>query len=119
MSSVVGYSGSADPVKYPDPSYQNIHDYAECIRLTFDTEKTSYVNMLEMFFAFHDAAPRSLTGSQYRSAIFFHTAEQEELARAALDSRGRLGDFVGLEPANQFYRAEEYHQKYMAKSMRW
>ena len=61
----------------------------------------------------HTPADPRWAGTQYRSAIFVHTAEQRELAEKAVQSRGALGKFVAVEKASDFYRAEEYHQKYI------
>ncbi len=92
-------------------------DYAESIRVTFDPTQLSYQDMLGMFFDFHTPADPRWAGTQYRSAIFVHTPEQKELARAALATRGALGRFVAVEEASDFYRAEEYHQRYIVKAM--
>jgi peptide-methionine (S)-S-oxide reductase len=115
MSTVVGYSGATDPDSR-FPTYRNIQDYAEAIRITFDTDVVTYENLLDMFFAFHTPGPMAYTGTQYRSAIFYHTAEQRMIALDRLKSAGRLEKFVVLEKASDFYRAEEYHQNYLVKS---
>ena len=91
---------------------------AETIRVTFDPSKITYADMLDMFFGFHTPADPKWAGTQYRSAIFVHTPEQRELAELAVQGKGRLGSFVAVEDASDFYRAEEYHQKYLDKAMR-
>ena len=113
---MVGYSG-AKSTSSKDPTHQNVQDYAETIQINFDTDVLSYDSLLDMFFAFHTPAPPQFTGTQYRSAIFYHTPEQKLAAEAALDARGAVARFVAVEPASNFYRGEEYHQKYLKKAM--
>lgn len=83
----------------------------------------SYADVLRMFGNFHRPAPRAFTGTQYRSAIFWHNEEQKEAALAwrrnnALTDGGAIDQSVAIEAARDFYKAEEYHQKYMAKASR-
>jgi peptide methionine sulfoxide reductase MsrA len=68
-----------------------------------------------MFFGFHTPADPRWAGTQYRSAIFVYNDQQRKWAELALESRGALGNFVAIEDASDFYRAEEYHQKYVEK----
>jgi len=68
-----------------------------------------------MFFAFHTPANPQWTGTQYRSAIFVHTEEQRIVAEEVVKAWGAMGKYVSVEEASDFYRAEEYHQKYMEK----
>ena len=94
------------------------------VQITFDPAKVSYDQLLDAFWEAHD--PTTLNrqgpdmGTQYRSAIFFHSAEQERLARASKEKMESSGKFrrpivTEITPASTFYRAEEYHQKYLAK----
>lgn len=121
----VGYIGGS----VENPSYQQVCSgatgHAEAVQVTFDTSKTGYDKLLELFWQIHD--PTQLNrqgpdiGSQYRSAIFFHTQKQQELAEAGkekLDSCGRYQRSVVTEivPATTFWEAEEYHQKYYSKN---
>jgi methionine-S-sulfoxide reductase len=115
LETVVGYSGSQNPEMNRNPTYQNIQDYSESIRVTFDPSKISYQELLTMYFSFSTPADPRFAGTQYRSAIFYHTEEQKKLAEAAVEARGRVGGWVSIEPASNFYRAEEYHQKYIDK----
>ena len=69
-----------------------------------------------MFFDMHTPADPRWSGTQYRSAIFVHTPAQRTLAEAAVNTRGALGKMVAIEDASDFYRAEEYHQKYIEKA---
>lgn len=98
-----------------NPTYQNIQDYAESMRVTFDSSKITYAELLDLFFSVHTPADPRWAGTQYRSAIFVHAPEQRLLAHQAVQSRGALGKMVAIEDASDFYRAEEYHQKYIEK----
>ncbi len=100
------------------PTYKQVcggdTGHAEAIRVTFDPSVIGYGDMLEIFFATHD--PTQLNrqgndvGTQYRSAIFPHSAEQEAAARAAVE-RG-AGFVTTIEPLSTWYPAEGYHQEY-------
>jgi len=113
VETVVGYTGSLDPTTNQFPTYKNIQDYAEAIRITFDPTKISYKQLVDLFFAFHAPEDPEFCGTQYRSAIFYHTEEQHTVARQVVESWGSFGKYVAIEKASDFYRAEEYHQKYM------
>ena len=63
----------------------------------------------------HTPADPRWAGTQYRSAIFVHTPDQRTMAERAVKARGALGGFVAVEDASDFYKAEEYHQKYIEK----
>ena len=106
-----------------DPTYKQVcggdTGHAEAIRVTFDTEHLSYSDLLDIFFATHD--PTQLNrqgndvGTQYRSAIFPHSAEQEAEAHAAIARAGEDGGrniVTTVEPLAQWYPAEAYHQEY-------
>ena len=124
LETAVGYEGG----KLPNPTYKDVCSdrtgHAEVVELTFDPAKVSYETILEEFFALHD--PTQLNrqgpdwGNQYRSAVFFHSPEQEASARkliARLDAEKRFRKPVVTEvvPAQTFWRAEDYHQKYLEK----
>ena len=124
LSTEVGYTGGTTP----HASYRQVcaHStgHAEAVRLEFDPDTISYEELLEAFFAMHDPTSRDRqgpdVGSQYRSAIFFNDTEQEKAARsfvARLEAEGRYRRAIVTEiaPAGEFWRAEEYHQKYFAK----
>lgn len=125
MDSVVGYSGSVSRETNPrygnafNPTYEDVQDYAESIRFTFNAKKLTYEQVLDLFFDFHTPADPKWAGTQYRSAIFVYTPEQRSLAERACKKRGTIGTFVKIEDASDFYRAEEYHQKYVEKQTRW
>lgn len=114
-----GYTGG----DVPNPSYKQVcgggTGHAEAIRINFDPEAISYDELLDIFFATHD--PTQLNrqgndvGTQYRSAIFPQSQEQEDKARAAIERANREhgGRVVTtIEPASDWWSAEEYHQDY-------
>jgi len=120
----VGYSGG----QTKNPTYEQVctdrTGHAEVVEVEYDPEQVSYDRLLEVFWANHD--PTQLNrqgpdhGSQYRSAIFYHTPEQQAAAEAskkALIDSGKLRRPIVtlIEPAREFYRAEEYHQQYLEK----
>uniref|UniRef100_A0A7S1Y5I1 peptide-methionine (S)-S-oxide reductase n=1 Tax=Grammatophora oceanica TaxID=210454 RepID=A0A7S1Y5I1_9STRA len=98
-----------------DPTYKNVQDYAESIRVTWDPQVLNYGEVLKMFFSFHTPMDPRFSGTQYRSAIFYNSEEQKKEAEAAMEDWGSMARFVALEPTSEFYRGEEYHQKYMLK----
>lgn len=119
-----GYMGG----KAANPTYEEVcggrSGHAEVVRVTFDPAQVSYEDLLSVFFAIHD--PTTLdrqgndVGSQYRSAIFFHDAEQERLAREVVAklTRDKLySDPIVTEivPAGAFYMAEAHHQEYFQR----
>src|SRR5690606_34556080 len=93
--------------------------------LTFDPEEVSYRELLEVFFTIHDPTTPNRqgndVGTQYRSAIFYHTPEQERTAReviAEMEAEGVWADPIvtEVEPAGEFYPAETYHQEYFTRN---
>lgn len=119
LDTVVGYSGSYQPNPETSfPTYQNVQDFAETIRITYDPSELSYRDLMEMFLGFHSPMSRNIVGSQYRSAVFVHTEEQREIALQVLREKGAaVSRLVDVEDASAFYQAEEYHQKYLEKAM--
>jgi peptide-methionine (S)-S-oxide reductase len=120
----VGYTGGSTE----NPTYKQVctdaTGHAEAVEVVFDPHRVSYEELLEVFWQSHDPTQVNRQGpdygSQYRSAIFFHSPEQAEAARRskeALDASGRLRRPVATEitPASTFWRAEEYHQRYLEK----
>ncbi len=114
-----GYSGG----KLPNPSYEQVCEgntgHAEVVRITFDPEQVSYRELLEIFFTIHD--PTTLNrqgndvGTQYRSVIFTHDAQQEETARHVIAEMANVWDapiVTELKPLGPYYPAESYHQNY-------
>jgi peptide-methionine (S)-S-oxide reductase len=124
IDAVVGYSGG----KTENPTYKDVctdtTGHAEVVQVTFDPEKLSYDKLLEAFWAMHDPTQVNRQGpdfgKQYRSAIFFHSPEQQAKALAskkALDASKKFRTPIATEitAAGPFWRAEEYHQRYLEK----
>jgi peptide-methionine (S)-S-oxide reductase len=124
ISTTVGYTGGTTE----NPTYKDVctgkTGHAEAVELEFDPAKVTYDQLLGIFWQSHD--PTTLNrqgpdvGTQYRSAIFFHDADQEAAAqaskRALEDGRVLKRPIVTeIKPASKFYRAEEYHQQYFEK----
>jgi peptide-methionine (S)-S-oxide reductase len=98
--------------------------HAEAVQVIFDPTIVSYEELLDVFWEIHDPTQKNRQGSdfgtQYRSAIFYHTPDQEAAARTSLERLKRTGRFhmlivTEIVPAKEFYRAEEYHQRYFEK----
>ena len=122
LSTQVGYTGG----HIPDPSYEDVctgaTGHAETLEVEFDPERVSYDHLLEIFWEIHDPTQRDRqgpdVGTQYRSAIFVHSQGQEAAARASRErAQARFSRPIVTEivPASEFYRAEEYHQRYIDK----
>ncbi|HQR51409.1 MAG TPA: peptide-methionine (S)-S-oxide reductase MsrA [Methylophilaceae bacterium] len=122
---VSGYIGG----HVADPDYKGVctgtTGHAEAVQLTFDPRLISLQELLEVFFSSHDPTTRNRQGNdigtQYRSAIFYHSAEQKQIARqfiAGLDAAHFWPNSVVTEimPAGTFYPAEGYHQDYFANN---
>ena len=121
----VGYSGGT----LTHPTYQDVctgrTGHAEVVEVEYDPSVVTYEELLTLFWKIHD--PTTLNrqgpdiGTQYRSAIFSHTPEQQTVAmgsKATLQGSGRYARPIVTEiaPASTFYRAEEYHQRYLEKT---
>jgi peptide-methionine (S)-S-oxide reductase len=124
LDAAVGYEGGHTL----NPTYKQVctdgTGHAEVVEIDFEPEKVSYQTLVEAFWKLHDPTQVNRQGpdygTQYRSAIFFHSPEQEQTARAskeALEASGKLRRPVAtvIEPAQTFYRAEDYHQQYLVK----
>jgi len=120
-----GYMGGASPA----PTYEDVcsgrSGHAEVVRITFDPQAVSFRDLLDVFFVIHD--PTTLdrqgndVGTQYRSAIFHHSAEQKRIAADAIADLGKRGVYKNpivteLAPAGTFWIAESYHQEYFARN---
>ncbi len=123
-SVLVGYTGGS----FDDPTYEDVCSdktgHAEAVRLEYDPSKISYTDLLGVFWNIHDPTTPNRqgpdVGSQYRSAVFFHTPEQEAAARESkekLERSGRHSQPIVTEitPAGKFWPAEDYHQRYFEK----
>lgn len=123
-STAVGYLGGT----FKNPTYEDVCSgktgHAEVVQLQYDPNEVSYGKLLNVFWENHN--PTTLNrqgpdvGAQYRSAVFFHTPEQKELAaksKEALEKSGKYKNKIVTEitPVSEFYRAEEYHQRYLEK----
>jgi len=119
-----GYTGGDSN----NPTYKDVCSdrtgHAEAVEVEYDPAKVSYEDLLNVFWENHD--PTQLNrqgpdfGTQYRSAIFFHSPEQEQAAQASKQERERSGQFsrpivTQIVPAVTFYEAEDYHQQYLEK----
>lgn len=124
IETAVGYEGGSTE----RPTYKDVctdkTGHAEVVELTFDPAKVSYEQLVEEFFKLHD--PTQLNrqgpdwGTQYRSAIFFHSPEQQDTAKKVIERLGTEKRFARrivtqVVPAQTFWRAEDYHQKYLEK----
>jgi len=123
-SATVGYTGGTTK----NPTYKEVCSdrtgHAEAVEVEFDPQQVSYEQLLNIFWEIHDPTTPNRQGpdigTQYRSAIFFHNAEQEAAARAskaALESARKFKRPIVTEikVAPEFYRAEDYHQQYFEK----
>ncbi len=124
VSTQVGYSGG----RTADPTYEQVCSgrtgHAEAVEVTYDPARVSYDELLRVFWENHDPTTPNRqgpdVGEQYRSAVFFHSPEQEAAAKASVASleaakRFRRPIVTQIVPAGPFYRAEEYHQQYLEK----
>jgi len=124
VETAVGYEGG----KTERPTYKDVctdsTGHAEVVELTFDPAKVPYEHLVEAFFSLHD--PTQLNrqgpdwGTQYRSAIFFHSPKQEATAKQVIEKltaeqKFRKPIVTQVVPAQTFWKAEEYHQKYLEK----
>ena len=124
LDTAVGYEGGATE----HPTYKEVctdrTGHAEVVQVTFDPTRVSFETLLDAFFALHD--PTQLNrqgpdwGTQYRSAIFAESEHQAEEARAKISELSASGSFrkpvvTQVSPAATFWKAEEYHQRYLEK----
>lgn len=124
LEATSGYSGG----RVKDPSYGDVCSgttgHAEVVEVEYDPEKVSYEDLLEVFWNEHDPTQVNRqgpdVGTQYRSAIFFHTPEQEAAARSSQEKaqpRYKKPIATEITPVAEFYRAEDYHQRYFEKGL--
>lgn len=124
IETAVGYSNGHTE----NPTYKDVctdeTGHAEVVQVTFDPAKVSFANLLEAFWSLHDPTQVNRQGpdygKQYRTAIFIHSPEQEATAKASVAALNASGKFkrpiaTEITAADKFYRAEEYHQKYLEK----
>jgi len=124
ISTAVGYMGG----QLKNPTYRDVctdqTGHAEVVEVTFDPAQVSYADVLKVFWENHDPTQFNRQGpdygKQYRTAIFFHSPEQEAAARASKEELDRSGKYrreivTEITPASEFWRAEDYHQQYLEK----
>ncbi len=124
VSTQVGYTGG----KLENPTYQDVctdqTGHAEAVEVTYDPSQVTYGDLLKVLWENHDPTQKNRqgpdVGTQYRSAIFYHTPAQEAVARASKEKLERAKVFrrpiaTEIVPAVVFWRAEEYHQQYLEK----
>jgi peptide-methionine (S)-S-oxide reductase len=124
LSTSVGYTGGTTK----NPTYEDVctgrSGHAEVVRMEFDPSIVSYDELLDVLWGCHD--PTTLNrqgpdrGTQYRSAIYFHSPDQEDSAKASKQKTDGSGQFSSsivteITPAPEYYIAEDYHQKYLEK----
>jgi len=120
-----GYMGG----KTANPSYEEVCSgetgHAEVAQLSFDPKQVSFKEILEVFFVIHDPTTRNRqgndVGTQYRSAIFYHSAEQKAAAEQVIANMGAAKIYedpivTEIVPASKFYVAEDYHQEYFRRN---
>jgi peptide-methionine (S)-S-oxide reductase len=125
IEAVSGYSGGS----VDHPTYRQVCSdrtgHAEVVEVTFDPAKVSYATLVDLFFKMHDPTQMNRqgpdVGTQYRSAIFTHSPEQERIARERLEAAKASGRHkrpivTAIEPAGAFWPAEDYHQRYFEKN---
>ncbi len=129
-SAVCGYSGGGSLLTYETvPTYETVVSgttgHAEVVQVAYDPAEITYADLLEVFFRTHD--PTTLNrqgadhGTQYRSVIFFHDKEQQQIAEEVKEALGTSGAYSGpivteIGPLTKFYAAEPYHQNYFARN---
>src|SRR5436853_1479189 len=124
VSTAVGYAGGTTK----NPTYRDVctdrTGHAEVVEVEYDPARISYRDLLDVFWANHDPTTPNRqgpdVGTQYRSVIFYHSPEQKAEAEATKNALEKTGRFkrpivTEIEPAGNFYRAEEYHQRYLEK----
>jgi peptide-methionine (S)-S-oxide reductase len=124
VDAAVGYSGGS----LDNPTYKDVctdrTGHAEVVEVDFDPAIVSYDRLLDVFWNAHDPTQVNRqgpdVGTQYRSVIFTHSPAQEAAATASRDRLEKSGRFrrpiaTRVEPASRFWRAEDYHQQYLAK----
>jgi peptide-methionine (S)-S-oxide reductase len=120
ISTRVGYTGG----DIPNATYRNHGNHAEAIEIVFDPSRTDYRGLLEFFFQIHDPTTRNRqgndVGASYRSAIFYTTEEQRQIAQDTITDVEALGLWPGkvvtqISPATAFWEAEPEHQDYLKR----
>lgn len=124
ISTSVGYMGG----QTQDPTYEHVctdtTGHAEVVQIEFDPQKITYEDLVDKFFKIHDPTQLNRqgfdTGRQYRSVVFYHSETQKQIALSYTKSLNESGKYkvpvvTEISQATQFYKAEDYHQQYLAK----
>lgn len=124
VDTAVGYTGG----HARNPTYEEVCSdetgHAEAVEVLYDPARVGYGRLLEVFWEMHDPTTPNRqgpdVGSQYRSAIFFHSPEQKAAAESSKEKLAQSGAYrkpvvTEIVPAAEFWRAEEYHQQYLQK----
>lgn len=124
LSTSVGYAGGTKE----HPTYQDVctdkTGHAEVVEVEFDPAQVSYDQLLDVFWSNHNPTTANRqgpdVGTQYRSVIFYHSPQQQAAANASKEELQKSSRFnrrivTQIEPASKFWRAEEYHQRYLQK----
>ncbi len=124
LDTAVGYEGGS----LEHPTYKEVctdrTGHAEVVQVTFDNSRVGFDDLLDVFFAMHDPTQRNRQGpdwgSQYRSVVFAQSEEQERAAKAKIAELSASGSYrqpivTQVVPATRFWKAEEYHQRYLEK----
>ena len=121
IKTTVGYTGG----QIKNPTYENHEGHAEALEVDYDSEKTSYKNLLDFFFQMHDPTTLNQQGNDrgpsYRSAIFYNNEEEKNEAQDFISIVNKSGRWkkpvvTTLEPLGEFYPAENSHQDYLQKN---
>ncbi|TFF87102.1 MAG: peptide-methionine (S)-S-oxide reductase [Promethearchaeota archaeon] len=127
ISTRVGYSGGS----YENPTYKDVCSgetgHVEVVEVTYNPSLITYERLVEIFFDIHNPTTPNRQGwdigTQYRSVIFYYNEEQKKIAKEVINRLERSKKFkksiaTQVKPAKEFYKAEEYHQKYHEKHQR-
>jgi peptide-methionine (S)-S-oxide reductase len=127
ISTSVGYMGG----HFPNPSYldvlSRITGHAEVAQIEYNFNLVSYDRLLDIFWTIHDPTQLNRQGAdrgeQYRSVIFYHSHEQEAIAKKSLEKLQRSGNLqqnivTQIEPVGEYHLADEYHQQYLEKKQK-
>ncbi len=123
LDTCVGYTGGI----VENPTYENHEGHAEAVEITYDSEQTSFRNLLDFFFQIHNPTTLNQQGNDkgysYRSTVFYSNNEEKNEAEAFIkivnaSNRWENRVVTTLEPLNIFYPAESYHQDYLQKNPR-
>lgn len=127
LATEAGYTGGGTPAATYEQVKTGNTGHAESLKVVFDPRQLTYRHLLFEFFRMHNPTTRSRqgndTGTQYRSAIFYTSEEQKRIAEEVIKTVDASGDWKArvvteVVPFKEFYRAEEYHQKYLVKNPR-